>query len=272
MSWGGLLFVVLAAADTSGAAAGSAATATPSARELLDQVQKLNHTTRAWKDRSQRMQVTIINRRNVQWQREMEVRTKKYGPEASRSILFFLKPADVRGVGILQWLAPDEEDRQWLFLPELKRPRQISGSSKRQSFVGTDFSYEDLAIMSDVLDWSEQDASAAIVGEGQVDAHPCAIIEFEPRGVDVGYGKIRMWLDRDALVMRKLELEDKKGRLAKTLFTSDLRPIGQIPTAYALEMRDERAGSRTRVVFTEIRYDTGIPEDEFTQRRLERGL
>jgi len=253
---------VLAAAEPSGA----------NARQLLDEAQKLSHTKRAWTDRSQHMQVTITDRRGTERQREMEVRTKKSGPEASRSLLFFLAPADVRGIGILQWLDPKEEDRQWLYLPELKRPRQISGASKRESFVGTDFSYEDLAIMSDLVDWSEEDASATLIGEGEVDAHACAVIELQPKAVDVGYGKIRVWLDRQELVMRKLEMENKNGKLAKTLLFSDVRTVGVVPTAHTLEMRDERAGSHTRVLFTDVRYDTGIPEDEFTQRRLERGL
>jgi hypothetical protein len=72
--------------------------------------------------------------------------------------------------------------------------------------------------------------------------------------------------------MRKMEFEDGKGRLSKTLLATDVQPVGAIPTAHGLEMRDERGGSRTRVVFTEILYDTGIAEDELTQRRLERGL
>ena len=72
--------------------------------------------------------------------------------------------------------------------------------------------------------------------------------------------------------MRKLEMENKNGKLAKTLLFSDVRTVGVVPTAHTLEMRDERAGSHTRVIFTDVRYDTGISEDEFTQRRLERGL
>jgi outer membrane lipoprotein-sorting protein len=275
MSWGGLLVAVLTAACTGVAtpAAAPPAVAPPAnARELLDAAQKLNQTSRAWTDRIQRMNVAIVDRRGSERQREMEVRTKKYGPRASRSILFFLTPAEVRGVGLLQWIEPGAADRNWLYLPEMKRVRQISGSDRQGSFVGTDFSYEDLAILGEVLDWTDADAAAAVLRMEDVDGHACAVIELVPKTVDVTYAKVRLWLDRDELVARKLELEDKKGRLAKTLLLSDIRPVGHIPAAHALEMRDERGGSRTRVVLTDIRYDTGIAEDEFTERRLERGV
>ena len=251
---------------------GLVAEAEPSARELLDAVQKLNQTTRSWTDRRQHMNVTIVDRRGGERQREMEVRTRKYGPGASRSILFFVSPAEVHNIGILQWVEPNSEDHNWLWLPELKRVRQISGTGKQESFVGTDFSYEDLAILGEVLDWKEDEAPASLLRSENVDGHASAVIEFVPKTVDVAYGKVRIWLDRAELVLRKIELEDKKGRLAKTLVLSDIKKVGEIPVAFALEMRDERAGSHTKVVFTEIRYNVGIGEDEFTEHRLERGL
>lgn len=255
---------VLAAADT---------VRGDEARALLDRVKQLNQTTRKWTDRVQRLQLAVVSRRGDEARRDLEVFTKRYGDDASRSIMFFHAPPQVEGIGFLQWTSPSEPDRQWLYLPALKRVRQISGGARTESFAGTDFSYEDLAIMQDVLDWGQDRAATRVVGEETVDGHVSDIIELSPTpAADVSYGKIRLWLSRDEQVVRKYELVDADGQLVKTLVLSDIRQEGAIPAARHLEIRNERSGSHTTVDLTALRYDTGLDDDFFTQRRLEKGI
>jgi hypothetical protein len=240
------------------------------ARELLDEVHRLNRTTRAWKDRTQQIQLTIIDRRKNERQREMKVVTKKFDGDETRTILFFLSPVEVRGMGLLQWSVPHQEDAQWFQMPE-QQPRRISGSSKRDSFVGTDFSFEDLTIWADVLDWSEEDAHATMLRNEAVQGQDCAVIEMVPSGVQVSYEKIRLWLGRRDQVIHRMEF-DERGLNVKTLDLTDVRPVGNIPVAHRLEMRNVRGGSSTVVVMTAVDFDTGVADDEFTQRRLQKGI
>jgi hypothetical protein len=242
------------------------------ARARLDQVKRLNETTRKWTDRSQQMRLVIVDRRASEAHRELEVLTKRYGPDASRSIMFFRAPPQVQGIGFLQWIVPQEPDRQWLYLPALKRTRQISGGARTESFVGTDFSFEDLSIMADVLDWGEDKASAGLTGMETIDGHDSDIIELKPTAAaDVSYGKLRLWLGRDDQVVRKYEFWSADGQLAKTLLLSDVRDVGGIPSAHRLEMRNERTGSHTTVELIALSYNSGLDDDVFTQRRLEKG-
>ena len=113
----------------------SAARSEDGARARLDQVKQLNQTTRKWTDRAQRMSITIVDRRGGEYRRELEVLSKRYGTDASRSIMFFHAPPQVQGIGFLQWIAPQEPDRQWLYLPALKRTRQISGGEIGRAHV-----------------------------------------------------------------------------------------------------------------------------------------
>jgi len=262
-----VLAAVLALASLTARAAGD-----DGARAKLDQVKALNETTRKWTDRVQRMQLTIVDRRGGEAHRELEVMTKRYGTDASRSIMFFHAPPQVAGIGFLQWIAPQEPDRQWLYLPALQRTRQISGGARTESFAGTDFSYEDLSIIADLLDWGADKASARLAGEETIDGHASDIIELAPTpAADVTYGKIRVWLGRDDLVVRKFEFWDAQGQLAKTLALSSIQDVGGIPAAHHLEMRNERSGSHTTVELTALTYNTGIDDEVFTQRRLEKG-
>jgi outer membrane lipoprotein-sorting protein len=241
------------------------------ARELLDKVRVLNDTTRKWTDRTQKLRLEIIDRRGNARARDLEIYLKKYPDDANRSIIFFDSPPEIKGTAFLQWANAHTADEQWLYLPELKRVRRISGGSKRESFVGTDFSYEDLAIIGQITEWSEADAHAVLLRDEPIDGSPAAVIEFTPAGKDVAYGKIRVWLRRSDLVMVKFEFVDQKGRVAKVLTIGGIKPVGSIPTAFHYDMRNVLAGSHTRVEFLEVKYDTGLSDDAFTQRALERG-
>jgi hypothetical protein len=254
-------------------AAAGVAPAADEARALLERVRELNRTTRNWTDRTQRMALTIVDRRGGEYHRDLEVRTKKYGDDASRSIMVFHAPPQVRGLGFLQWIAAGEPDRQWLWLPASKRVRQISGGGRRDSFAGTDFSYEDLAIMGEAIDWSEAEAHAALAGEEAVDGQLSDIVELTPTpAADVHYGKVRLWIGRDDQVVRRYQFLDSDGQVAKTLLLTDIRDVGGIPAAHRMEMRNERSGSHTTVVISELRYNSGLADEQFTQRRLEKGL
>jgi outer membrane lipoprotein-sorting protein len=242
------------------------------ARDVLDQVRRLSQTTRKWNDRAQHLQLRIVDRRGGERTRNLVIYTKKYPDDRNRTIVFFESPPEVKGVGFLQWADSHAKDEQWLYLPELKRVRQISAGARHESFVGTDFSYDDLAIISQISDWTETDARTNLLPDEQLDGRSCHVIEYTPTGKDVGYGKILDWLTVDDLTTLKFEMYDKSARLEKVLKMSDIRKLGEIPTAFHMEMQNVQAGSHTVVDFSEIKYDTGQPDARFTQRALEQGL
>ncbi len=242
------------------------------ARSILAEARRLADGERKWNDRTQEMKLRIIDRRGGERSRQLLIKVKKYDHDRTRSIVFFSAPEDVRGVGMLQWADPKGKDEQWLYLPELGKVRQISGAAKRESFVGTDFSYEDLAVITQILDWDDTEAKAEFVRDEEVNGHLCHLLEFTPTGKDISYGKVRAWVDAKELVVRKYEMVDKNGTVAKTLSLADVRLVGKIPTAFHMEMQNNGTGSRTVVDFTKVAYDTGLADEEFTQRALERGL
>ena len=246
--------------------------AEPTARELLDKARGLNETTRKWTDRTQQMAVTIVDRRGGERHRQMRIYYKKYPQDRNKTLLFFEEPSDVKGVGFLQWADPHDKDAQWLYLPELKRPpRQISGGAKRESFAGTDFSYDDLSIIGQLTDWTEADARTQLLRTETIDGTPAHVIELTPVGKEVGYAKILAWLRADDLTIVKYEMWNGGEEPEKVLTMTDIRQVGAIPTPFRMEMKNLRGGSRTDVRITETAYDSGLSDDQFTQRTLERG-
>jgi outer membrane lipoprotein-sorting protein len=232
----------------------------------------LNDTTRKWSDRTQHLELRIIDRRGGERRRQLVIYLKKYPADRTRTTLFFVTPPDVKNVGFLQWADPHAKDLQWLYLPALGRVRQISAAAKHESFVGTDFNYDDLAIISEITDWTEADAHTTLLRDENVDGQPCHVIQFIPAAKDIGYGKVLAWLRAVDLVFVRFEMYDRTDKLEKQLALSDIRNVGAIPTAFHMEMKDVEAGSHTVVRFTAVKYDTGLPDSLFAEHELEHGL
>ena len=65
-------------------------------------------------------------------------------PDGDRLLIRFTYPNDIRGTGFLVWEHPASEDERFLYLPSLGRVRRIAGAETQESFVGSDFTYEDI--------------------------------------------------------------------------------------------------------------------------------
>jgi len=241
------------------------------AREILDKAKALDDTTRHWTDRTQRMTLIIKDGGGAERRRELTVYTKRYPADEDKAITFISAPAEVRGVGFLQWSHHGRDDEQWLYLPELKRTRQIAARLRDENFVGTDFTFRDLQILTDLLRWTEAEAATKLSGEETVGGSPCHMIELRPKQEGMPYSRIVVWMDRDKLTPRQLDFYDLEAARAKTLALQDVRDLGPIPTPHHLEMQNLKKGSRTVVDLAEVKYDTGLSDDLFTQRYLDRG-
>jgi hypothetical protein len=256
------------------AAAAPAASASPanSARALLDEANRLDDTTRAWRDRTQRLALRIVDGRGIERNRVMVMNTLKRPGGEDKTLVVFHAPPEVRGTSFLQFSHADRDAEQWLFLPALNRVRQISAQSKNESFMGTDFSYRDLELLTDVVEWSEEEAPATLVGTETVDGLEGAVIELEPRKKDVGYSRIRLVMTRPDVVIRRMDFySGSSATPKKSLTMSNYEDVESKPTPLRLEMVQPGPGSKTFVDVSDVRYDTGMTEDEFTTRALERG-
>jgi outer membrane lipoprotein-sorting protein len=242
------------------------------AREILDQAKAVNDA-REPKDTSQKTKMKLVDSRGGERVRDLDIYGKNYGHRTRKALTFFLSPPEVKGVGFLAWSYPDRDDDQWLYLPELKRVRQIGGSSRKQSFQGSDFSYDDLQLFDDVRDWTEKDAASKLLRDGEVvDGVACAVIELTPQNKEYDYGKFVMWLDRKDSMFRKIEFYDKKdGALVKTLVLAVFKTIENLPTPHRVEMTNAKKGTKTTLEASEVRYNRGLGDEVFTERTLERG-
>jgi outer membrane lipoprotein-sorting protein len=97
------------------------------------------------------------------------------------------------------------------------------------------------------------------------------VLDLVPRGGQQGaWSRLRLWALKDSFLPVTVEYYDRKGALARRLTSGAVEKIKSYWVAREREMHDILADHRSRMVLTNIRYDTGLPDELFTTRYLER--
>jgi len=212
------------------------------------------------------MKMPLINKRGKTRERSVLMYSKKYG-EDGKSLMYFQSPGDVKGTGFLAWDYddPKKDDDQWLYLPALKKSRRISGSSKNDYFMGTDFTYDDMG------DRNVDEDTHKLLREEEIDGGKCWVVESTPKEEDYMYSKRISWIRQDALVAAKVDFYDQKGGHLKTLTVSDVREQDGIWTSFRMEMENFQKEHKTIIEMLEVQYNIGLEDSLFRVSTLERG-
>lgn len=188
--------------------------------------------------------------------------TLRQGGE-QRYFLFFHRPPDVRDMAFLVWAYPGRDDDRWLYVPALKLVRRIAASDKHTSFVGSDFSYEDISGRE-----PEEDTHT-LLREEQLGERVAAVVESVPKDPSsADFSRKRSWIDQATGLPLKVEYYDLRGDLLKVLTAEELQTIQGYATLTKRVMKNVQTGHWTEVVFGEVRYNQHLSADLFSERAL----
>ncbi|MDP3177495.1 MAG: outer membrane lipoprotein-sorting protein [Spirochaetaceae bacterium] len=189
------------------------------------------------------------------------------GKDGNRSMIVFQKPASVAGTRFLVVENPGREEDRWIYLPALGKVRRIASGEGSGSFMGTDFTYDDIssANRDATKDSHEILRSEALTGAD------CWVIESKPMDKDYQYSKMVSWIDKATKISRRIELYDKKGVLLKVVEIEKVEDVQGRSTPKTTKMSSVQAKTSTTIFVEIIKYDEKIPEGVFTTRYLETG-
>jgi len=195
---------------------------------------------------------------------------EQYGLETNegllRNVIIFHRPASVEGTRFLTIENEDRDDDQWIYLPALQRVRRIAASESDSSFMGTDFTYEDLQSRS--ID----DYTYELLREETFDGRPCYVVEaraIDP--ADSSYSRSVQWVDAERWIPLKIELYDDRDRLLKVNTVTRLERVQGYWTIINNRMENVQTGHKTELFVQRWVYDEALPEGLFTRRFLETG-
>lgn len=186
---------------------------------------------------------------------------------ATRTMIVFQKPASVAGTRFLTIEKADGGEDRWIFLPALGKVRRVAASEGSGSFVGTDFSYDDISS-------ANRSASAdvhTLVREEEFGGSLCYVIESVPKDSAYQYSKMVSWTAKDTLVSLKIELYDRKGKLVKTVEMLEVQDVQGRLTPTLTRMKTHASGTSTEIRMEILRYDDPVPASVFTIDYLSTG-
>jgi hypothetical protein len=222
------------------------------------------------------MQMRLFDRQGRARERTLGVNgLRGPGGTGDRVLVRFTYPNDIAGTGFLVWERPGGDDDRFLYLPALARVRRITGSERQESFVGSDFTYEDIggralddyayALVPEDGSWngSWTDSAGA--------RHPAWRLESKARDADALYPTVISTIRKDNFVVVAAEVFNRRGERAKAYRVTKLSQVQGIWTVMASTMANEIDRTRTELAVTEARYNTGLAERDFSRRELENG-
>jgi hypothetical protein len=201
----------------------------------------------------------LVDRDGNKRKRNFSLWFKKMADGLSRSLVGFHAPNDVAGTALLTWETGESSTSQWVFMPATKSMQRIAASSRSGSFMGSDFSYEDLT--AEDMD----DFVYTVTGEESIGEHRCHVIEVVPASRKIarssGYALRRLWVRTDNNMTVRTEFYNRRGKLLKTWKAIEMVRQGNRWLTKKSVMKNARSGHMT--LMAEGRHEFDLPiEDE----------
>jgi outer membrane lipoprotein-sorting protein len=218
-------------------------------QDANDILKKMDEVMFSPKDMTGKMKVMMTDKNGKQEMREATIRQKGTDMRLFR----FTSPASQAGIAVLS--LPD--DVMYLYLPAYGRERRIASSAKNQNFAGTDFSYDDMESKS---------YSAKYTAKLLNTDNNSYVIELIPKAAS-DYSRIVVNINNKEYYPESMEFYDRGNNKIKTAKYT-FKKIGKYWNSSDVEMTNLKTGRKTSMQMSDISYDLGLTNDDFTVRKL----
>ena len=209
--------------------------------------------------------MTLRNKRGQESKREVRLKVIEVEGSGDRTMFVFDRPRDVKGTAFLVHAHKEEQDEQWLYLPALKRVKRISSSNQSGSFMGSEFSYEDLGT-TEVEKFTHRFLRDEPCGDLE-----CTVLERIPLSRKSGYSRQLVWLDRDELRTVQIQFFDRRKEHLKTMVVENYEQyLDRFWRAGKVTMTNHLTGKSTVLRWTDYEFGTDLDVGDFTKTALKR--
>lgn len=194
--------------------------------------------------------------------REKQFRTFARGQEDA--FIIFDQPRRDAGTKFLKI-----EGQLWIYFPRTEKTVKVSGHLMRQSMLGSDFSYEDMTENRKMLD----DYNGTLLEEEEIEGEPCFVLHLKEKAPGMSYPERKYWISKKYYLPMREERYAKTGKLLKVARFEGVHEFEDRRYPAKIIMEDTlKEGSRTEIVFDEMRFKIDEPEGIFDRRNLRRDV
>lgn len=216
------------------------------------------------KDFKARVLMKLINQDGQQRVRELTMLRRNSGEAGGEQKYFmvFFQPSDVKDMSFMTYKYPARDDDRWMFIPAVNMVKRIAAQDKRSSFVGSDFTYED------VSGRDLEDDTHVVEREDKLNGRDCWVVKSTPKTASADFGHKLTWVDKAHFLPLKEEQYDRKGARYKEFSADEVADVKGYPTVVRRTMKNLLTGHRTEVGYSRTDYDLGIDDTLFSERFL----
>ncbi|USD64010.1 outer membrane lipoprotein-sorting protein [Vibrio sp. SCSIO 43136] len=193
------------------------------------------------------------------WTRTMSM--KSWSKDQDLSLVLITAPAKDKGTASLK-----RHREMWNWIPGIERVIKIAPSMLGQSWMGSDFTNDDLINQSSiVVDYQHQ-----FLPESEVDGVPTYVIEAKAKpDAPVVWSKVKLWISKQNYLQRKVEFYDEFDELVNTMSTFDVKELGgrKLATKMVMEPAD-KPGHKTEMTTHQAQFNFDIGDEFFSQSQM----
>ncbi len=222
------------------------------AREIL---RRMEHNMRGDASYSEMTMETVRPR----YTREISMRSWSLGDDYV--LIYVTAPARDQGTAFLK-----RGNEIWNYVPNIDRTVRMPPSMMSQSWMGSDFSNDDLVRGVSIID----DYEHTLAGIETVDGMECYKIEMVPHPeTPVVYEKVTYWVSREFYLPVKVENYDEYSDLVSTINFREIKTLGGRPMPSVMEMiPEDKRGHRTVVTYHQTDFQVNLSENFFSIQSL----
>lgn len=195
------------------------------------------------------------------WSRKM--RMKMWSLEPEYGLVLLTEPAKEKGMVTLK-----RKKEVWSWVPSVNRVIKLPPSMMLQSWMGSDFTNDDLVRQSSIVD----DYTHALAGEEEMEGYDCYKIDLIPKPeAGVVWGKIITWISKEGYLQLRADYYDEDLVMIKSMIGSEVKKLGgrTIPCHWEMIPHDE-PGQKTVMDYVDIEFNIDINESYFSQQNMKR--
>lgn len=186
---------------------------------------------------------------------------------AKRSFIRIHEPAKDVGTGFLKL-----GSNLWMYIPRVERTMRVPPSMMLQSWMGSDFTNDDLVKESSEIDDYDHRWLGVEPAREPAEGRRAYVIEYLPHeDAPVVWGRIVAWIAVEGYAPLRQEFFDEDGEMLRVLVFSEHREVDGrlLPHRWSLTPLD-KPGHRTEIELIEMKFDVELDEAVFTRRYLEK--
>lgn len=193
------------------------------------------------------------------WTREMQCKTWMKGNDLA--MILIQAPAKDKGIAFLK-----RKREVWNWMPSLERTIKLPPSMMTQSWMGTDFTNDDLVKESSVVD----DYDHTIIGDTIVQERSSYIVQMIPKPeAAVVWSKVIVCIDKKNFLELHSRFYDEDGELINTMNSYDIKLMRDriIPTRFEMIPANKK-GQKTEMIYKNIQYNKPINDNFFVVEKM----